>query len=128
VPDTQDRQNLDQAPGRAKTATMIEVFGARRPPVNRMGKTGGLPLRAVRRQCLDCCGGERKAVTWCTCDGLRSSKCELWLFRFGMNPQTFARRFGRRLVTPSMMPEPSVNLDDLPGGYAEASMGDCQET
>jgi hypothetical protein len=79
------------------------------------------PMKAIRATCLDCCGGSPKSVTWCTLDGLHSTRCGLWPFRFGMRPETFAERFGPALVTPSMMPPANVNEDSLPLGLEEAA-------
>jgi len=70
--------------------------------------------RAVRRNCWECCGGDRKAVTWCSCDGLHSTNCEFWNHRFGMGPERAARTYGRHVVTPELMPEANHPLDDLP--------------
>ena len=71
--------------------------------------------RAVRRNCLECCAGDRKAVTWCSCDGLHSTRCEFWDHRFGVGPGRAARTYGRHVVTPELMPEANHPLDDLPG-------------
>lgn len=39
------------------------------------------PLRAIRQQCLDCCGGSTKEVRSCT-----GKDCSLYPYRFGKNP------------------------------------------
>lgn len=78
-------------------------------------------LRHVRRNSLACSGGSAKAVLWCTCDGHNSTRCEFWLFRFGVGPKAFRRRFGPRLLDPRQMPPASVNLDDLPGSTEAAA-------
>ena len=39
------------------------------------------PLRAIRRKCIDCCGGSFKEVRLCT-----SYTCPLFPFRLGKNP------------------------------------------
>lgn len=39
------------------------------------------PLRAIRQQCLDCCGGSAKEVKNCT-----GKECSLYYYRFGRNP------------------------------------------
>lgn len=82
---------------------------------------GGMSLKVVRRHCLDCCAGERKAIIWCPCDGLHSPRCEFWKFRFGAKPATIRERYGPALVTPKMMPDATVNLDALPGGIEAAA-------
>ena len=77
------------------------------------------PLRAIRAVCLDCCAGESKAVAFCTCDGLHSTRCAAWPFRFGTRPASAARRYGKAMVTPELMPDAGVSLDDLPRSPAE---------
>jgi hypothetical protein len=83
-----------------------------------------LSLRHVRRHCLECSGDNRKCAIWCPCDGLHSTRCELWPFRFGVQPDTFRQRYGDRLLTPENMPPATVNLDDLPGTVEEAATGE----
>jgi len=39
------------------------------------------PIKAIRRHCLDCCGGSAIAVLECP-----SITCALWAFRKGKNP------------------------------------------
>ena len=73
-----------------------------------------LTNRRVRVQCLDCCAGEPKAVTWCPCSGVDSTRCEFWLFRFGMTPAKAKRRYGKHAITPELMPPAGTDLDDLP--------------
>ena len=80
-----------------------------------------LSVKHVRRNCLECSGGLAKCVTWCTCDGLHSIRCEFWPFRFGVQPATFRARYGDRLLTPEKMPPANVNLDELPGTLEEAA-------
>jgi len=41
------------------------------------------PLTAIRRHCVDCCGGNAKEVRHCQCPD-----CELWPYRFGIRPGT----------------------------------------
>jgi hypothetical protein len=71
-------------------------------------------FRAVRAKCIDCAGGSRKHVRYCPSDGLHSPRCPLWLFRFGLRPETAARRYGADLLDPARMPDASVNLDEMP--------------
>jgi hypothetical protein len=79
-----------------------------------MGKAKGLSLKMVRRNCLDCSGGGAKHVTWCPCDGLHSTRCEFWPFRFGQGVEKVRRRYGPQLATPELMPDTAANLDGLP--------------
>lgn len=39
------------------------------------------PVRAIRRKCLDCCGGYEREVRECELDD-----CPLWDYRLGKNP------------------------------------------
>ncbi len=39
------------------------------------------PLHAIRRKCIDCCGGSSKEVRLCT-----SVDCALHIYRLGKNP------------------------------------------
>jgi len=72
------------------------------------------PLRAIREHCLDCSGGSSKCVTWCPRDGVHSTWCSLWLYRFGIRPASALRRYGDRVITPEKIPVAGVNLDNLP--------------
>lgn len=80
-----------------------------------------LSVRHARKNCLECSGGSRPAVIWCTCHGANGSRCQFWPFRFGMQPTTFRAKYGDRLMTPTMMPNDSVELDSLPGTLQEAA-------
>ena len=92
------------------------------------GATVFSPLRAVRESCLDCCCGGRKDITYCTCDGIHSTRCALWPYRFGSRPETIAAKYGPALVTPSMMPDEAICVDDLPASLtaAAAYLASCQ--
>lgn len=72
------------------------------------------PLKAIRSQCIDCSGGIRKMVAYCPCDGHNSTRCELWPYRFGMRPETAKAEYGVAMMTPSMMPDSSVEIETLP--------------
>ncbi|MDK2956198.1 MAG: hypothetical protein PWQ57_1694 [Desulfovibrionales bacterium] len=49
-------------------------------------------VRAIRRFCLHCAGGNRTEIRTCEGKGL----CPLWPFRLGASPETVARRRDRR--------------------------------
>jgi hypothetical protein len=72
-------------------------------------------LRAVRLHCIDCCGGSQQAVKWCTCDGLHSSGCPLWPYRFGKVPKSAEQVLGPELLDPARMPDASTCLEELAG-------------
>lgn len=48
------------------------------------------PLKQIRKQCLECCGGSKKSVRFC-----QSTECPLWYLRFGKFPQTAIRENGK---------------------------------
>ena len=41
------------------------------------------PIKAIRKKCLDCCGGSAYEVSMCN-----SLSCSLWAYRFGVRPTT----------------------------------------
>ncbi len=81
-----------------------------------------LSVKHARQNCIECCAGSRAAVTWCTNHGNDGSRCEFWFFRFGKQPATFRARYGDRLLTPSMMPNSSVELESLPAKLPAAAI------
>jgi len=72
------------------------------------------PLKSIRRKCLDCCGNVRKLVAYCSCDGVNSTKCALWPFRFGIRPSTLRACGLHKLLSPKDMPDPNTAIEDLP--------------
>lgn len=77
------------------------------------------PIRAIRETCLDCSGGIRKYVAYCPCDGVHSTRCHQWPYRFGCRPESAAERFGAALVTPGLMPAADTPLETLPNNPAD---------
>jgi len=75
------------------------------------------PIKAIRQYCIDC-SETAKMVAWCPCNGVNSTWCPLWPFRFGLRPETAARKYGRHVITPEMMPDADVNLENLPANPA----------
>ncbi len=49
------------------------------------------PLKAIRYNCLDCCGTSEEVAR---CE--LSDKCSLWPYRFGCRPVTRERRLKKR--------------------------------
>jgi len=49
-----------------------------------------LPLRNIRKQCLDCCCGSTKTIRFCA-----STECPLWYLRFGRFPKTVIKTKGK---------------------------------
>ena len=68
------------------------------------------PLKAIRQNCLECSGGSLKAVTYCSCNGLHSTRCHFWPYRFGRRPKSVK---DRRLVMPEAMPPADTPLEGL---------------
>ena len=65
------------------------------------------PLKAIRKNCLDCCNGSAKEVRLCPIED-----CPLHQFRFGKNPNRAGvggKGFPRKLVEKSL-----VESSDLP--------------
>jgi hypothetical protein len=77
------------------------------------------PLKAIREHCLDCADGNVQYVKYCPTDGVHSSRCPLWPFRFGVMPTTAAKRHGIEFVVPSLMPPANANLEDLVRGETQ---------
>ena len=71
------------------------------------------PLKAIRAKCLDC-SETAKVVKYCPCDGVNSTKCDLWPFRFGTKPASAADRSGAQFLDPKQMPPVNTPLDTLP--------------
>jgi hypothetical protein len=71
------------------------------------------PLKAIRKNCLDC-SQSSKYVMWCPCDGVHSTRCHLWPYRFGVRPATARKRYGEQVMNPNLMPDANVCLDNLP--------------
>lgn len=73
----------------------------------------GSALKAIRKKCLDCHGGSRKGVRFCPSDGVNSTRCPLWPFRFGLRPRTARKRYGAELLDPQAMPDANTSLEVL---------------
>ena len=71
------------------------------------------PLRAVRAKCLDCCNQHTPTIKYCTMDGIHSTACPLWPFRFGMGPATATKRFGVEFLTPKLMPDANSAIEEI---------------
>jgi hypothetical protein len=44
------------------------------------------PIKSIRQKCLDCVCGSANEVKLCTCDGIQSTFCALFPYRFGKRP------------------------------------------
>ncbi len=71
------------------------------------------PLKAIRSACLEC-AGTAKSVAYCPNDGVNSTLCPVWHYRFGKRPETVQLELGEAMLTPEMMPGPEVELESLP--------------
>ena len=65
------------------------------------------PMKAIRANCLDC-SESKKAVAYCPCDGVHSTRCHLWPYRFGCRPETARVEYGEAMVNPHLMPGSEV--------------------
>lgn len=70
----------------------------------------------VRKHCEECSGESTAARVWCGVFG-----CNLWPFRFGIQPATFRRKYGGRLLTPGLMPLDNVPVESLPSSVLHAA-------
>jgi len=64
------------------------------------------PVRAIRRQCLVCCG-DREGVRACAASPNCKSPfdpCPLWRYRLGSRPEIFERRKRKARSTPLTLP------------------------
>ena len=50
------------------------------------------PIKSIRQKCLGCVGGSAKEVKLCPCDGIQSTPCPLFPFRFGKRPAECKKR------------------------------------
>jgi len=112
--------NIDRGAAAKKNATRVQVFRAGGHSTTSKTKTYR-PLKTVRLDCLECSGSSPKSVLWCPADGVHSTRCHLWPYRFGVMPKTLAQRHGPALVTPGMMPDANMNEDDVPNGVQAAT-------
>jgi hypothetical protein len=87
-------------------AAKLAAKGKDRPRTARMS-----PLQAIRAKCLDCCE-TREVVKYCTLDGLNSTRCPLWPFRFGRRPESVAKGPNARFVDPKQMPPADVPQEE----------------
>ena len=46
-----------------------------------------IPLQAIKAKCLDCCGGSREEVKYCSVD-----TCPLYVFKFELNKKKQNKR------------------------------------
>lgn len=90
------------------TPERLAAMRARKLAVKGKPKTGRMsPLKAIRLKCLDCCGTS-DVVKFCTLDGVNSTRCSLWPFRFGKRPESVARGANARFLDPHRMPPANV--------------------
>jgi len=80
-------------------------------------------LKAIREKCLECSGDSYKAVKYCPADGLHSTKCVLWPFRFGIRPETARKRIGAQFLCPQDMPDANLDLSDCTAEGSEEFKG-----
>lgn len=76
------------------------------------------PIKAIREYCISC-SLSAKTVAYCPCDGVNSTSCPLWRYRFGLRPESAIRKYGRHVMAPGSLPDSTVCLDDLPANPAD---------
>jgi len=64
------------------------------------------PVKAIRKNCLECVGGSSKLVETCA-----SKNCHLYPFRFGVNP--YNSRTGRKLTGEAKEKAKRVAIENL---------------
>jgi hypothetical protein len=69
----------------------------------------GLTLRMVKEFCLECSGGDRKAVFYCV-----SPSCIWWPYRTGMSPEALRKKYGEKFTDPKQISPHNVSIEDLP--------------
>lgn len=70
------------------------------------------PVRAIRRQCLACCCGDRKRVRSCAASPACKEPfdpCVLWRFRLGSRPEIFERR--KKIARSTLLTLPGLDLE-----------------
>ncbi|MBI4806487.1 MAG: restriction endonuclease [Desulfovibrio sp.] len=70
------------------------------------------PVRAIRRQCLSCCCGNREQVRACAASPSCKdpySPCYLWRYRLGSRPEVFERR--KRKAKRTLLTLPGLSLN-----------------
>lgn len=113
--DSLDASRMTDAPAKALSRASGESGGRSLPASAQAGPLPGAlpliaqtlpderPVRAIRRYCVACCGGERSEVR--TCDA--RDRCALWSYRFGVLPETY-RRVKARLTGPRALVLPGL--------------------
>ena len=70
------------------------------------------PIRAIRRQCLNCCCNDRTQVRACAASPSCKDPfepCSLWRYRLGSRPEIFEKR--KRKAKRTLLTLPGLNLD-----------------
>lgn len=77
------------------------------------------PIRAIRRQCMQCCCGERAHIRGCAASPSCKAPfepCQLWRFRLGSRPEILERR--KRKARRTSLTLPGLNLTGRPTAQA----------
>jgi len=77
------------------------------------------PVRAIRRQCLACCCGDRERVRACAASPACKQPyepCYLWRYRLGSRPEIFERR--KRKAKRTLLTLPGLDLGKSAGSPA----------
>jgi hypothetical protein len=87
VNDTEEDVDAADHASYGPDADKVDPIRMGRAKLRKMGFEPMSPLRALRRHCVQCCGGSNKEVALCC-----SSDCSAWPFRLGRNPWVDARK------------------------------------
>jgi len=112
---TVENQKVMQEARRAALARVSDSTSAETRKELQGGHPGGRqsPSKAIRHKCLDC-STTVKTVKYCPCDGIHSTRCALWPFRFGIRPSGAARKHGPMFLNPKEMPDANTAIEELP--------------
>jgi len=86
------------------------------------------PLHAIRAYCLDVPVDVPNTRLGALVMASTRRAAGVWLFRFGVRPETVLTKRGPQLVTPELMPSADVNLDDLPAYPKEPPASEPEKT
>ena len=106
------RLNRLDAPRGAENAVLCEQTDAEAPqelhgspgPEARPGRPA---IRAIRRQCMSCCCGDKAQVRACAASPKSRppfDPCPLWRYRLGSRPEILERRLRKARNTPLTLP------------------------
>jgi hypothetical protein len=94
------------------TESSCPLHEFRQSPAPDVQKATRPPVRAIRRQCLACCCGDRARVRACAASPACQAPfdpCVLWRFRLGSRPEIFERR--KKKARSTLLTLPGLTLE-----------------